>query len=85
MLKKDVLVNTTTEAVSKETVVASVQAGWLEEAGELAGGGISVSGQTATSPIQLLLNQILQMVIKPSQKRGQEAVKLSTFICNQRY
>ena len=84
MLKKDVLVNTTTEAVSKETVEAAVQAGWLEEAGELVGLGVSVSGLTATTPIQLKqLNQILQ-VIKPSQRKARRAQKLSTFICNQR-
>ena len=59
----------------------------VEEAGELAGGGVIVSGQTATSPIQLLLNQILQVVrvIRPSKRLGREAIKLSIFICNQRY
>ena len=84
VLKKDVLVNTTTEAVSKAIVEveAAVQAGWLEEAGELVGLGVSVSGLTATTPIQLKqLNQILQ-VIKPSQRKAQGAQKLLIFICN---
>ena len=54
----------------------------LEGAGKHAGGGVSVSGQTAISPIQLL-NQTLQVVkvIRPSKSLGREAVKLSIFIC----
>ena len=74
------MVNTTTEVVSKATEAAALAG--LEEAGEFAGMGVSVSGQTAFSPIQLLLDQILQM-FKPlqSHQESREAVKLSIFIC----
>ena len=68
------MVNTTTEVVSKATEAAALAG--LEEAGEFAGMGVSVRGQTASSPIQLLLDQILQVVIKPFKSlKGREATK----------
>ena len=69
----------------EEVVVIRLEAvalAGLEEAEEFAGLGVSANGLTATTPIQLL-DQILQM-IKPLKRLGREAIKLSTFTCNQR-